>query len=232
MLICPRCGYTSGMGMRIWGVGLVAVMAAMSVTASTAPVVQASTSEAGLTAPEFLSELPASLADAKVANTPHTEKPDKIGARWACKMPMRIFYAGAPDIDEQRILRELAYPVRYLQDLGYDVQVARQVAYQYDYSVPTKPGDVLLVVTTTDAPKTALGPTSDWATTEFTSEAWKAIRSAKITVDGKQGLPSDVILHELGHVLGLPHKDGTTMTASGGSTGAFDAAETAAVDCR
>jgi hypothetical protein len=98
--------------------------------------------------------------------------------------------------------------------------------------VPSNPGTVIVVVTgdRTEQPGLAFG------THRAAGRSWGATPGAttngRISIMSTNGMSSDVILHEVGHVLGLDHKDGTVMTATADSGLGFDAAETAAIDCR
>jgi hypothetical protein len=223
-----------GMGVKKWGAGLVAAALISAVTASGAPVVAAPAVLSVPFAPKTLKlsyDLPATLADKQVAETPRIAAPDKMTSRWACTLPIRIYYAAAPGVDARTVVKELAYPVEYLRDLGYTVQIVREVAYHADYRTPVTPGDVLLVVPLSQADAKVLRKNDWWAMTE-PMEIGNVITSAKITVDGLGGLASDTLTHELGHVLGLDHKPGTVMNERVGAAIAFDPAETAAIDCR
>jgi hypothetical protein len=144
---------------------------------------------------------------------------------------MHIYYAAAPGVDDRVIVKQLEYPVEYLRALGYTVQVVREVSYLAGYRTPTTPGDVLLVVALSGADAKFLRGQNWIAMTERTFVG-RSIPSAKTTVDGRSGLASDVLLHEFGHILGMEHKEGSVMGVTDTASLPFDAAETAAVDCR
>jgi hypothetical protein len=227
------------MGVRTWWIGLVAAAVISAVTASNAPVVQAQEAPITQTIPAVLApwsmpyDLPASLADRIVAETPRNAAPDELDGRWSCKLPIRIYYAAPTSGDASSLVKQLEYPVRYLRDLGYTVETLREVAYQIDYKVPTAPGDVLVIAQRSAADLTYMHSLGFVAFAEAPVVSG-AITSAKITIDANRGLRSDVLLHELGHVVGLQHKPGTVMAeaASDNDSVALDPAETAAVDCR
>lgn len=219
-----------GMGVRIWGTGLVAAAVIAAVTASGAPVVQAAEATQGLTWAEvsYTSGLTADDADKAVAATP-PGTPDVMVRKWACELPIRIYYTAQSTPDLVRVRRELEYPVRYLRDLGYDVTIVRDVAYQSEYP-QTGIGDVLLVAAVDDANAARLQGDDLLALTEPMAIG-PTITSAQVTV-ATEGITSAVLLHEFGHVLGLPHKDGSVMGVTDASALGFDPSETAAVDCR
>jgi hypothetical protein len=222
------------MGVRRWWAGLVVAALISGITASGAPVVAAPAVMSVPFAPKPLKlsyDLPATLAYKQVAETPRIATPDKMTGRWACTLPIRIYYAAAPGVDSRTVVKQLEYPVEYLRDLGYTVDIVREVAYRADYKTPVTPGDVLLVVPLSQADAKVLRKNDWWAMTQ-PMEIGNVITSAKITVDGLGGLASDTITHELGHVLGLDHKPGTVMNERVGAAIAFDPAETAAIDCR
>jgi hypothetical protein len=225
------------MGVKKWGADLVVAALISAVTASGAPVVAAQEAPAVMAVPfapkplKLSYGLPATLADKQVAETPRIAEPDKTASRWACTLPIHIYYAAAPGVDSRAVVKQLEYPVEYLRDLGYTVDVVREVAYRSDYRAPVTPGDVLIVVPLSQADAATLRKNDWWAMTE-PALVGNQIETAKITVDGAGGLASDTLTHELGHVLGLDHKPGTVMNERVGAAIAFDAAETAAIDCR
>jgi hypothetical protein len=225
------------MGIKKWGAGLVAAALISAITASGAPVVAAQEAPAVMAVPfapkplKLSYGLPATLADKQISETPRIATPDKAASRWACTLPIHIYYAAAPGVDSRAVVKQLEYPVEYLRDLGYSVEIVREVAYRADYKTPVTLGDVLLVVPLSQADAKVLRKNDWWAMTQ-PMEIGNVITSAKITVDGLGGLASDTLTHELGHVLGLDHKPGTVMNERVGASIAFDAAETAAIDCR
>jgi len=215
------------MGVKHWGAGLVAAALISAVSASGAPAVQASP------APKpwaLVYDLPASDATGYVTQTPHAA-PDKVVGRWACNLPVHIYYAAAPGIDDRVIVKQLEYPVAYLRGLGYNVTITREVSYRPGYHTPTTHGDILLVVALSGADAKYLQDQNWYAMTER-NFVGKSIVAAKTTVDGGSGLSSEVLLHEFGHILGLEHKPGAVMGIPTNTSVAFDAGETAAVDCR
>jgi hypothetical protein len=137
--------------------------------------------------------------------------------------------AAAPGVDEAKIRQQLQYPVAYLEALGYDVHVAGASPYRPGMQEPETWGNVIVAATNR--------PADDPELVGSRGLSWRGkvddhYVSATITVDAHRGLAGDIILHEFGHVLGLEHKDGTIMAARGEAPVVFDAAETAAIDCR
>jgi len=219
------------MGVRNWGIGLVAAVVIAATTASSAPVVQAAEVPAVVTEWSPSYDLPAALADKNVAATGKASKPEKLEWRWACNQPINIYYAASTSEDSDSLVRQLEYPVRYLQNLGYKVRIMREVAYQADYKAPTTPGDVLVIAPRSNADLSHMHAIGARAYVD-TPGANGVITSAIITADATRGLASDVIFHEFGHVLGLPHKPDTVMAEAETDSVALDTAETAAIDCR
>lgn len=172
--------------------------------------------------------LTATDATAAVDNTAAGE-PVKVPIRWACDQPMIVTVAAGPSVDESEVRKQLEYPVAYLQALGYDVRLQGATAYVPGMEEPTEVGSVVVAAT--------MNPADDAELEDSKALAWrgqtgKHYTSATILVDASGGLAGDIILHEFGHVLGLDHKDGTVMAAVGKAPTAFDASETATIDCR
>lgn len=214
------------MGVKKWGSCLIAVGIISAVTASAAPAVPAVSKPWAL-----VFDLPASAATQYVAETPRLVAPDNIGGHWACDLPIHIYYAAAPGVDDRAIVRQLEYPVAYLRGLGYNASIVREVSYHAGYRTPTTRGDVLLVVALNGADAKYLQDQNWYAMTER-NVVGRSIVAAKTTVDGGSGLSSEILLHEFGHILGLEHKPGSVMGIPNNTSVAFDAGETAAVDCR
>src|SRR5690242_9525415 len=73
--------------------------------------------------------LTAQQADAAVAATASAAKADAKVWNWACSLPMVISPAAGTGVTEAEIRQQLAYPVEYLRDLGYNVTIGPAVAY-------------------------------------------------------------------------------------------------------
>lgn len=219
------------MGERI-ALGVVAVLVACGLSAAAAPVQAAPVVEAVEVAPAKWHptlNIDPNRADEIVSATPHAE-PDAIEAKWlSCGLTMNIDYSVEPGIDAAVVRDQLAYPVRYFQALGYTAAIGLEVPYAGEPPVPTVPGEILVVV---EKNSKKLQDNRWLAVTTFTAVD-SHIQAARIIVDEAGGLSSDVLLHELGHVAGLPHKSGSVMDIPAPSAPIhFDAQETAAIDCR
>lgn len=162
-----------------------------------------------------------------VAATPAADAAT-LPVRWACDQPMTITVAAAAGVDEAKIRAELAYPVAYLNALGYAAQVQGATPYTPGMKAPETVGSVIIAATNNPTDDAEL---VDSRAIAMTNQAGDTNTSATIVVDAKRGLASDIILHELGHVIGLDHKAGTIMAAEGQAPTTFDAAETASVRC-
>jgi hypothetical protein len=172
-------------------------------------------------------------ADKLIAETPRgVALPDKTSARWDCHLPMSINYSVAPGVDRANLLRQMAYSVRYLNGLGYYAAVGYEVPYEINAPMPAMPGSVLVIATPDRSEQSGLAGKTYRGYAQWAGETSKESERGLVTLMSTNGMSSDVILHEIGHILGLEHKDGTVMTATAVSGLGFDAAETAAIDCR
>lgn len=211
------------MGMKYWGIGALAAVLVSVLTGASAPAVEAAPVK---WAPTYNID-PAKAYDL-VAATPTGVTPAVVSNSWACDLPITVDYAAGAGVDPATVRQELAYPIRYLQALGYFVGIGEEVAYTTNTPIPTTPGTILVVSTNNpdDQPRFVPRKTIGFA-------SWNDDQTTSAVVGTlEEGLSSDVLLHEIGHVLGLSHKDGTVMTASNDGDIGFDAAETAAIDCR
>lgn len=146
---------------------------------------------------------------------------------------MTVRVAIAPGVDESAVWRELDYPITTMQSLGYDIAVAGTMPYEKNAQAPTVRGSVEIVVAANPADQPDL--TDDIGVAKAIAERGEQgdmYYSVAVVVNGRTGLRGDYILHELGHAVGLEHKDGTIMQARGDSPATFDSSETAAIDCR
>lgn len=219
------------MGERV-ALGVVAVLVVCGLGGAAAPAVSAAPSIAPAAPAEWQPtyDIDPNLADKLVAETPRGVVPDALEAKWlSCGLTMNIDYSVEPGIDAAVVRDQLAYPVRYFQALGYTAAIGLEVPYEGEPPVPTVPGEILVVV---EKNSKKLKDNRWLAVTTFTAVN-SHIQAARIIVDEAGGLSSDVLLHELGHVAGLPHKHGSVMDIPAPSAPIhFDAQETAAIDCR
>lgn len=171
----------------------------------------------------------------RVAVSASADQPVKADAttwHWACDLPMVLTPAAGPGVTPADITAALAHPVEVLQGLGYDVTVGDPAPYRRDAVASEQIGEVLVVATNSRAQQRELG---DKAARALTNTSGRQALAATLVVDAnpKYGeLSGTVLLHELGHVLGLGHKHGTVMDESWDAPADFDAAELAAIDCR
>ena len=225
------------MGVKHWGAGVLAAAVISGLSGASAPVVEAAAvvESAPQQAPSEWQptyDIDPSVADKLIAATPTGAAPDHREAVWDCSLPINIDYAAAPGTDLDKLREQMAYPVRYLQGLGYYAAIGNEVPYTLSMPVPSTPGTVVVVVTSdrTEQPGLAYG------THRAAARSWGATpgvtTNGRISIMSTNGMSSDVLLHEVGHILGLSHKDGSVMTATAVSGLGFDPAETAAVDCR
>ena len=145
---------------------------------------------------------------------------------------MVIQPAAGTGVTDADIAAQLAYPVEYLRDLGYDVTIGAPVKYERNAATSSTIGQVVVAVTKQRSEQPRL---DEQAAMTYTNTSDRSALAATILVDAnpKTGeLAGDILLHELGHVLGLDHKAGTVMDVSWDAPIGFDAAEIAAVDCR
>lgn len=173
-------------------------------------------------------------ADGKAAIEAATRpvKADATTWRWGCQRPMTIRPAAGPGVSISEVQRQLEYPVAALRALGYDVTVGAPIPYRRDAEEAMQRGRVDVVVTAHAREQVELDGKS--ARTIPNLVGRQALSATVILdADPKVGvLAGDILLHELGHVIGLDHKDGTVMAESWTAPAGFDAAEVAAVDCR
>lgn len=219
------------MGVRNWGAGVLAAAMVCVMTGAVAPVEMPAQQRAPSEwQPTY--DIDPSVADELVAATPTGAAPDHRDGVWDCSLPINIEYATAPGVDRDKLLEQMAYPVRYLQGLGYYAAIGNEVPYALNMPVPSTPGTIIVVVTDDRTEQTGLAYGTHRAAGRSGGAIPGATTNGRISIMSTNGMSSDVILHEVGHVLGLDHKDGTVMTASNDGALGFDAAETAAIDCR
>ena len=176
--------------------------------------------------------LTAADADRAVATTGKPIKADPTTWRWACDLPMVINPAAGSGVSTDDIAEQLAYPVEYLRGLGYNVTIGEPVDYARNMPTASNIGQVIVAATKDRNEQPGLDGEAAYA---HTNTSGRDALAATILVDAnpKTGeLAGDILLHELGHVLGLGHKAGTVMDTSWDAPTSFDAAEVAAVDCR
>lgn len=203
----------------------VAALAVLSLSAGAAPAVN----QPGQVAAHHEHLLPVELADEAVSSTSPAQA-DPVVERWpSCQISMNINYAAGPGVNPETMRRELEYPVRYLQNLGYSAAIGNEVSYTKNASMPSGFGEILVVATNDTSEQPLIGTYRGWA---VTGNEFSTTPTGLILLDAGRGLSSLVLLHEIGHILGLAHKDGTVMSANGTDSDRYDAAETAAVDCR
>lgn len=221
------------MGVKNWGAGALAAVLVGVMAGALVPAVEAAPAPPAPVAewqPTY--DIDPGLADELIAATPAGAAPDPLEAVWACGLPINIDYAGAPGVDLDKLREQMAYPVRYLQGLGYYAALGNEVPYTVNMPVPSTPGTIIVVVTGDRAEQSGLAYGTHRAAGRAAGTTPDETTSGRISVMSTNGMSSDVLLHEVGHVLGLDHKDGTVMTATAVSGLGFDAAETAAIDCR
>jgi len=222
------------MGERI-ALGFVAVLVACGLSGSAAPVQAAVVAEAAAAAPaewQPTYDIDPDLADKLVAETPRGAAPDAVWKRWDCQLTINLDYAAAPGVDINKLRDQMAYPIRYLQNLGYTAAIGNELPYMVNMPMPATPGTVVIVATSDRSEQAGLAFGTHRGFSEGAGASDAAVESGRISIMSTNGMSSDVILHELGHTLGLAHKDGSVMTITADSGLGFDAAEAAAIDCR
>lgn len=169
---------------------------------------------------------------AAIAAATRPAKADPTTWRWGCQRPMTIRPSAGPGISIADVRRQLEYPVAALRALGYDVTVGEPIPYRHDAEEPRERGRVDVVVTADASEQVELEGKSARAIPNLSGRQALAA-TVILDADPKVGvLAGDILLHELGHVVGLDHKDGTVMAESWTAPAGFDASEVAAVDCR
>jgi len=225
------------MGVKHWGAGVLAAAVISGLSGASAPAVEAAPvveADPQQTPSEWQPtyDIDPSLADELIAATPTGATPDPRKAVWDCGQPINIDYAAAPGVDLDKLLEQLAYPVRYLQGLGYYAAIGNEVPYTLNMPVPSTHGTIVIVVTGDRTEQSGLANGTHRGAARSGGVAPGMTSAGRVSIMSTNGMSSDVILHEIGHILGLDHKDGTVMTETAISGLGFDAAETAAIDCR
>lgn len=153
--------------------------------------------------------------------------------RWSCSLPMVITPSAGPGVKVNDVVRELQMPVSYLRSLGYDVTIGQPAKYVRNAPMAQTVGQVSIVATRHGKDQAELAGAAA-RTVPNTSGHDALAATIYVDTDPQIGdLSADVLLHELGHVLGLGHKDHTVMTAAWDVHPiAFDRGQLAAVDCR
>lgn len=219
-IVCMRTG------MLRFGCGLAASLALFTGASAGSAPAQAPQPAPVAAAPAFTADTAHQHAAIAPGEAIHTD------ARWSCNQPIRFSIAAAEGVTQERVYDSMLYALTYLQDLGYDAQVVGPSAYAENVgAAPAEDGLVQIVVAADPAEQ------AKWLTDAVggtvTRKAGAQIKSATVVLDaGSQGLNPDIVLHELGHVLGLEHREaGSVMSAGWDNSGAFDAAETATISC-
>lgn len=222
------------MGMRgaLASIAAVAVLAGCGATTAASPAATPVAAHPG-SDPNWTGTHGLKAADAEraVADTPKSGTPAaRPYGSWDCSQPMTFHPEAGPGVDVADIYRELEYPVAYLNALGYQAGVGEQLPYEPNADRPAERGSITVVVTKnrddqhdlTTEPKVR-------AFAQFAQEPHNT--SAAVVIFEPTGLAGDIILHEVGHVLGLDHKAGTVMNGVGAGSLIFDPDETAAITC-
>ena len=175
--------------------------------------------------------LTAADAEHAVADTPRSTTPaPKPYGSWDCATPMVFHPAVAAGVDVAEVYAELEYPVAYLNALGYRASIGAQLPYEFNADRPAQRGSITVVVAKNRDDQYDL--TTEPKVRAFSQFAQKPHNaSAALVIYEPTGLAGDIILHEVGHVLGLDHKPGSVMAATTHSPIAFDADETASIIC-
>lgn len=221
------------MGMRgaIASIAAVAVLSACS-AADAAPAPSAQPAKV-VSAADWTGthNLTAAQAEKAVTSTPKSAMPaPKPYGSWDCDQPMVFHPEVAPGVDVATVYRELEYPVAYLNALGYQASVGAQQPYEVNAEQPAERGVITVVVAKNRADQPDLEEDHTMRAEALFSQSQHNASAALIVLESR-GLAGDIILHEFGHVLGLDHKAGTVMAASGISPATFDADETASIVC-
>lgn len=219
------------MGVKNWWIGALAAVLVSVIPAAAAPV---ETSPPPWAPSEWQPtySIDPDLADELIASTQTGASPDQRVAVWDCSLPINIDYAAAPGVDRDKLRDQLAYPVRYLQGLGYYAAIGSEVTYEPNMPLPSVAGTVVIAVTSDRSELPGLAGGTNRGSALRGGITPGSTMTGRISIMSTNGMSSDVVLHELGHILGLSHKDGTVMTATADSGLGFDPAETAAIDCR
>jgi len=207
----------------MFGEMLVAVVTAVMALANPATSTPTESGRTTLTAAD---------ADRAVTTARQTVKADPTSWRWGCELPMTINPAAGAGVKADDITEQLAYPVEYLRGLGYNVTIGEPVDYARNMPTASNVGQVIIAATKNRREQPGLEGQAAYA---HTNTSGRDALAATIFADAnpKTGeLAGDILLHELGHVLGLGHKAGTVMAVDWDAPIGFDAAEIAAVDCR
>jgi hypothetical protein len=210
-----------------FGCGLAASLALVTGASAASAPAQAPTVAPVAAVPAFTAETARQHAAIAPGHPVHTE------ARWSCDQPMRFSIAASASITQETVYNSMLYAVTYLQELGYDAQIVGPHAYVENVGggVPAEDGLVRIVVAANPAEQ------AEWLTNAVAGTASRKdgaqVKSATVVFDASnQGLNPDIVLHELGHVLGLGHREvGSVMSAGWDNSGHFDADETATVTC-
>lgn len=169
------------------------------------------------------------LTEADVAIVVADVEPQMRETYWRCDLPMTIRPAAGEGVTVGEIREQLRYPVATLRALGYDVTVGAPVDYQQDMPLAQTWGEIVVVATDDESEQVELDGVA--ARAWLNTNGPEIVASTVYVNTGDGALSGDVLLHELGHVLGLGHHAGSVMDDGWYAPADFDASDVAAVAC-
>lgn len=160
---------------------------------------------------------------------------EKMLWHWSCALTMHITPMVGTGVTKAQMTAAMTPAVNQIRALGYKVEVDQFQPYRWNVQTATGLGQVIIAATMKADEQPGLDGNGGMTIPRVDDAKPDDELAAVILVNADpvvSELSSDLLLHELGHVLGLKHKAGTVMSEGWDDPSTFDASQVAAVSCK